>query len=383
MKILHTSDWHIGRQFHNVSLLEDQAHVLDQLVDIARQQAVDVVLIAGDVYDRSVPPANAVTLLDHVLNRLCKELALPVIMISGNHDSPERLGFGAKQLGEAGLYIVGPLTNELAPIVLKDEHGDIAFYGIPYVEPATVRDRYDVEVNGHEEALGFLSEKIQADIEAKAYHRSVVISHCFLDGADDCESERPLSVGGADKVSPGVFAPFNYVALGHLHAPQYKGGEHIRYSGSILKYSFSEEHHKKSVTVVDMDATGSCEIEKIPLLPIRDMRCIEGELESILELGVSDPHADDYLLVRLLDTHAILDPMGKLRAVYPNVLHLEKPGLMDARGVVEPSSERLKKGELSMFTDFFSQVRGEDLDDAQRGVITEIIDAIHSGREHN
>ena len=377
MKILHTSDWHIGRQFHNVSLLVDQAHVLEQLIAIAAKEEVDVVVIAGDIYDRSVPPADAVLLLDKVLNRLCFELKLPVIMISGNHDSPERLGFGARQLGGAGLHIVGPLKNEFDPVVLSDKHGEVAFYGIPYVEPATVRDRFGVDVSGHDETLAFLAKQIQQHNEEHNNRRTVVVSHCFLDGGDESESERPLSVGGADRVSAQHFMPFNYTALGHLHGPQYKGAEHIRYSGSILKYSFSEERHTKSVTIVDMDAEGACVIDKIPLQ--RNMRSIEGSLEAIIEAGKSDPATDDYVLVRLSDKHAILDVMGKLREVYPNVLHLERPGLQAANESLVNSQEHLKKNEISMFSDFYQQVTGEPLSCDQDKVLEDIIGRLRRG----
>ncbi len=379
MKILHTSDWHIGRQFHNVSLLDDQAFVLDQLVAIAAEQKVDAIVIAGDIYDRAVPPASAVTLLDDVLHRLCYDLHLPVIMISGNHDSPERLGFGARQLGGAGLYIVGPLKSEFEPVVLKDEHGDVAFYGIPYVEPATVRDCFKVDVSGHDEAMAFLSEQIQQHNKKGRDVRTVVLSHCFLDGGDESESERPLSVGGADRVSAQHFKPFSYTALGHLHGPQYKGDEHIRYSGSILKYSFSEERHTKSVTIVDMDAVGACLINKIPLIPRRNMRSVEGHLEEILSNGKSDPNADDYILVRLLDKHAILDVMGKLREVYTNVLHLERPGLDAANELLTTSQEHLRKNEIAMFNDFYQQVTGGELSSDQDKVLEDIVTILRHG----
>jgi exonuclease SbcD len=379
MKFLHTSDWHLGRQFHNFSLLEDQVYVLDQLADIAAAQKVDAIIIAGDIYDRSVPPASAVSVLDHILNRFCNEMQVPVILIAGNHDSSERLGFGARQLQHAGLHIVGPLKKDFDPFVLKDEHGEVAFYGIPYVEPATVRDRFAIELSGHDEALAFLTREIQTHNQEHGGRRTVVISHCFLDGGTESESERPLSVGGADRVSPQHFLPFDYTALGHLHGPQYKGAEHIRYSGSILKYSFSEEHQKKSVTIVDMDADGRCSIDKIPLQPIRNMRTIEGELATIIDNGKSDPNADDYIQVRLTDTHAILDIMGKLRDVYPNVLHLERPGLLATNANPEVSRERLKKGEVAMFADFYHQLTGDTMSTEQSHVVKNIVEKLHRG----
>jgi len=377
MRILHTSDWHIGRQFHNVSLLEDQHHVLNQIIDLISERQVDVVLVAGDIYDRSVPPANAVELLDEVINCICKELKVPVIMIAGNHDGPERLGFGAGQMASAGLHIVGPLLNQQTPIILSDDAGDVAFYGIPYADPVMVRDVFAVEASTHDEAMAHLVAQVHEHNGSE--RRSVVLSHCFLDGGEESESERPLSIGGADRVSPKHFMDFNYVALGHLHGRQFKGAQHIRYSGSILKYSFSEENHHKSVTLVDLDAEGQCNIEQIELKALRDMRVLEGALDELLEQGRNDPNNEDYLLVRLTDTHAILDIMGKLRAVYPNVLHLERPGLMSTGEQRVMLREQLKKGELEMFGDFFQQISGDELSEPQSDIIKDALTAIHQG----
>ena len=377
MKFLHTSDWHLGRQFHNVSLLEDQAYVLDQIFDIAVRETVDAVVIAGDVYDRTVPPARAVSLLDSILDRLCRDLALPVIMIPGNHDSPERLGFGARQLSGSGLHIIGSTDAILSPVMLSDAHGQLAFYGIPYLEPVMAREYFEVELSGHDETLAYVAERIKTHNQQNGRFRTVVVSHCFLDGGEDCESERPLSVGGADRVSAKFFKTFDYTALGHLHGPQFKLINKIRYSGSILKYSFSEEHHNKSVTIVDMDAKGKCVIEKIALTPLHDMRSLEGSLKDVLERGQSDPNFEDYVQVRLSDTHAILDIMGKLREVYPNVLHLERPGLVLENSEKMASRDRLRKGEMSMFGDFYEQVKGESLSAKQAKLIEKTIEQLH------
>ena len=377
MKFLHTSDWHLGRQFHNVSLLEDQAYVLDQIFDIAVRETVDAVVIAGDVYDRTVPPARAVSLLDSILDRLCRDLALPVIMIPGNHDSPERLGFGARQLSGSGLHIIGSTDAILSPVMLSDAYGQLAFYGIPYLEPVMAREYFEVELSGHDETLAYVAERIKTHNQQNGRFRTVVVSHCFLDGGEDCESERPLSVGGADRVSAKFFKTFDYTALGHLHGPQFKLINKIRYSGSILKYSFSEEHHNKSVTIVDMDAKGKCVIEKIALTPLHDMRSLEGSLKDVLERGQSDPNFEDYVQVRLSDTHAILDIMGKLREVYPNVLHLERPGLVLENSEKMASRDRLRKGEMSMFGDFYEQVKGESLSAKQAKLIEKTIEQLH------
>ncbi|ESE40396.1 exonuclease SbcCD subunit D [Shewanella decolorationis] len=380
MRFIHTSDWHIGRQLHNQSLLEDQAYVLDQIVTLAQEHAVDAVIIAGDIYDRSIPPASAVALLDEVLNRLITELGLQVLMIAGNHDGHERLGFAAKQMAASGLHIIGPLQADLTPIRLASPSGDAYFYPLPYAEPATVRQVFEADAKGlsvssHEEAMALLLEQVHSH-DSQGLPK-VVVSHCFLDGGSVSESERPLSIGGADKISPRLFSEFDYVALGHLHGPQYKGCEHVRYSGSILKYSFSEQHQHKSVTLVDVAAQTPAQIQLLPLTALRDVRIIEGELAHLLDLGITDAKREDYLMVRLLDKHAILDAMGKLRSVYPNVLHLERTGLMAGEQAVALNRDHIKKGEMAMFRDFFSQVSGEELSDAQQAVMDEILTKLH------
>ncbi|MFB2732592.1 exonuclease SbcCD subunit D [Shewanella mangrovisoli] len=380
MRFIHTSDWHIGRQLHNQSLLEDQAYVLAQIVTLAEQHSVDAVIIAGDIYDRSIPPASAVALLDEVLNRLITELGLQVLMIAGNHDGHERLGFAAKQMAASGLHIIGPLQADLTPIRLTSPSGDAYFYPLPYAEPATVRQVFEADAKGlsvssHEEAMALLLEQVHSH-DSQGLPK-VVVSHCFLDGGSESESERPLSIGGADKISPRLFSEFDYVALGHLHGPQYKGYEHVRYSGSILKYSFSEQHQHKSVTLVDVAAQTPAQIQLLPLTALRDVRIIEGELAHLLHLGKTDANREDYLMVRLLDKHAILDAMGKLRSVYPNVLHLERTGLMAGEQAVALNRDHIKKGEMAMFRDFFSQVSGEELSDAQQAVMDEILTKLH------
>ena len=378
MKFIHTSDWHIGRQFHNVSLLDDQRHVLEQVIEHIKNEAVDAVIIAGDIYDRSVPPAAAVSLLDEVLNTICSDLGIPVILIPGNHDGAERLRFGSNQLSQAGLHIIGDLNQITQPVILNKNGYDVSFYGIPYNDPESVRNHFSVDVSSHDEAHQFLVEQINAVKTDTAIN--VLISHCFIDGAEASESERPLSIGGADRVSAEPFKAFNYVALGHLHNPQHKGAEHIRYSGSILKYSFSEQRQQKGVTLVELNDKGVQSITQLPLTPLRDMRILEDDLETLLKHGLTDPNHQDYLLIRLTDQSALLDPMSKLRQVYENVLHIEKTWLQDT-GTLQVNREKLKRGELEMFQDFFKQISGNDLTTEQQTAIKNIITTIstHEG----
>lgn len=378
MKFIHTSDWHLGRLFHNASLLEEQQLLLDQVFDHLQTQAVDALVIAGDIYDRSVPPARAVELLDHFLHRVINDLKLTVILISGNHDSAERLGFGARQLQAAGLHMLTDLKAVHQPVTLTVDGVSVDFYGVPYADPAQVRtlfaDRLEEgQIVSFNDAHRFLVEQIQ---QAQTPGRPrVLLSHCFLDGAAESDSERPLSVGGADRVDWQPLADFDYVALGHLHSPQYKGREFIRYSGSLMKYSFSEAHQKKSLTLVEIDHQGLVGFQLLPLQPSKDLRILEGDLSSLVKQGAEDPHKDDFLLIRLTDKEALLEPMNQLRRVYPNVLHLEKTGLTAGRDV-QLAKEQLKRGEVDLFADFFQQVQGESLSAAQRKVVQEALEEI-------
>ncbi|EKL9958323.1 TPA: exonuclease SbcCD subunit D [Vibrio parahaemolyticus] len=371
MKFIHTSDWHLGRQFHNVSLLEDQQAVLEQLIQYIENNPVDAVIIAGDVYDRSVPPTIAIELLNRVVKRICGELNTPMILISGNHDGAERLGFGSEQMKRSGLHIISNFEDMLTPVVIETKAaGHVAFYGMPYNDPEQVRYVYKEPVSTHDEAHKLIAEKITEQFQSE--HRNILISHCFVDGAIESESERPLSIGGSDRVSHEHFLNFDYVALGHLHQPQKKGEEYIRYSGSLMKYSFGEQNQKKGFTLVEIGKDGFIGAEHIELTAPHEMRIVEGELEQILEWGKTDPKNEDYLLVRLMDKHAILNPMEKLRTVYPNVLHLEKPGMLI--GVEQEMAQaKLARSEIDMFKDFFAEAQDSELSNEQEQAISDII----------
>ncbi|WP_159736945.1 exonuclease SbcCD subunit D [Vibrio atypicus] len=370
MKFLHTSDWHLGRQFHNVSLLDDQKAVLKQITEYIESNQVDALVIAGDVYDRSVPPTAAIEVMDQFVNHICGELNVPIILIPGNHDGAQRLGFGSDRMRESGLHIIADFEDMLTPVVLESDTGSVAFFGMPYNDPELVRHYYKEAVSTHDEAHQLLSERIQQQFSPE--HKNVLISHCFVDGAIESESERPLSIGGSDRVSHEHFVGFDYVALGHLHQPQKKGEEHIRYSGSLMKYSFSEQHQKKGMTLVELNSDGFVSATHIDLTAPHQMRIIEGEMEKILVEGKTDPNNQDYVMVRLLDQHAILNPMEKLRSVYPNVLHLEKPGMLV--GVEQEMAQaKLARSEMDMFRDFFSQAQDSQLSEEQDQALSQII----------
>jgi exonuclease SbcD len=375
MKFIHTADWHLGRLFHGVHLTEDQAQILDQVLDLVRDTSPDAFIIAGDVYDRAVPPPEAVKLLDDVLSRLVLGLGVPTIIIAGNHDSAQRLGFGSRLLAEQRLNVVTSVGHEAVRVTLQDDHGPVHFFPVPYCEPAVVRWELDDDsIRDHQTAMERVTARARhASPQAE---RSVLIAHGFVAGGQQSDSERPLSVGGAEQVDAGVLTGFNYVALGHLHRPQTAGGDHIRYSGSLLKYSFSEADHVKGVNLVEMDAQGECRVEQIVLEPVRDVRRIEGYLTEILSNPEEGERAGDYLAVSLLDKGAILDVMAKLRTVYPNVLHVERPHLTlraDRRG---DSVDRRTRGDWELFADFFREVTGDPPSAAHRSAYESIVEAL-------
>ncbi|MFV0477720.1 MAG: exonuclease SbcCD subunit D [Parahaliea sp.] len=379
MRLLHTSDWHLGRQLHGLSLLEDQAHVLAQIVAFVKAEAIDVLLIAGDVYDRAVPPAEAVALLGQTLNTLCRELGCQVVMIAGNHDSAERLGFASDLLEGAGLHIFGPLNETVSAVNIDVDGVCYDIFGLPYAGPLSVRQiSGDNNISSHAQAMQALLMQVQQ--QRQPGRPAILMAHCFVSGGLESESERVLSVGGIDSVPAELFADFDYVALGHLHRPQHCGCEHIRYAGSILKYSFSEATHKKSVTRVDIDANGRIELSERPLQPLRDMRIIEGSLSELIAAAPTDRQSDDYILARLNDTGALLDVMGKLRAVYPNVLQLQFLRREQITSTATLSRQIMKTSQLDLFETFFETMQGDSLSKVQRQYLVDLLNQLqHEG----
>lgn len=376
MRFIHTADWHLGRIFHGIHLTNDQAYVLDQLLDLVRDTKPDGLLISGDVYDRAVPPPEAVNLLDDVLTQLVLDLRVRVVLSSGNHDSPDRLGFASRLLEHRGLHIAGTLREGVTPIVFEDGHAPVHVFALPYAEPPLVRETTgDGQITDHDSAMKALVGRIHASRSTGT--RSILMAHAFVAGGEESESERPLSIGGSGLVEAGTFAGFNYVALGHLHRPQRAGGNEVRYAGSLLKYSFSEASHRKSVSLIEMDATGQCRIEPIALSPIRDVRSIDGRLKDIMEAAGTDLNREDYLMVTLLDKGALLDPMGQLRQVYPNVLHIERPQLMSALDTgSEARRDHRKMQDLDLFSAFFAQVTSDELNPEESAAYVKAVDSL-------
>lgn len=372
MRIIHTSDWHLGRIFHGVHLTDDQSYMLDQLIDLIKDMKPDVLLVAGDIFDRSVPPVEAVNLLDDTLSKVLIDYKIPTIMIAGNHDSPDRIHFGSRLMGASKLSIFGKFNKSLDPVVLEDKYGPVFFYPLPYAEPVVVREGIgDEKIHTHDDSMCRVLDLIKGSMDKNK--RNVLIAHTFAAGCEVSESERPLSIGGSEVVNAEYFNGFNYVALGHLHRPQKVGAENIRYSGSLMKYSFSEASQKKHIPVIDIDEYGNVQIQKIELKPRRDMRCIEGYLDDILKGPKDEENREDYIMVTLKDDGAILDAMGKIRTVYPNALHIERPQFVQNNELKGPDSNFRKMSISELFKSFFKQVTESEISEEQMVVFEDIV----------
>ena len=378
MRFIHTADWHLGRLFFGRHLTDDQAHLLDELVHLARDARAEAVVIAGDIYDRAVPPVEAVELFDDTLSRLLLDEKIKVLYIAGNHDSAARLGFGSRLLAGGGVFVAGQLQADAAPIVLDDAHGKVAFSLLPYMEPATVRFAYGEaaeELAGFDEATSFAVARAAALVPEGC--RSVAVAHAFIAGGASSDSERPLSVGGSDSVSPACFARFSYTALGHLHAPQQAGAANIRYAGSLMKYSFSEAGQRKGATVVDLAADGTVSVEEVPLAAPHDLAVVRGTLEEILEDRERFPKSEEYTAVELMDKGPVLDAHGKLSRIYPNVLQVTRPGLMEQAGALrEQGRKKLERPDDVLFGEFFADMTGETLDEAQKKELFDVLEEL-------
>lgn len=365
MKWFHTADWHLGKLVQSVYMTEDQQFVLEQLLRDIETEKPDAVIVAGDLYDRAVPPTEAVQLLDRVLKTIVLDLQTPVLAVSGNHDSPSRLNFGSEIMKAAGLHMAGEFSPPFEPVVLSDEHGPVHFYLVPFADPATVRQalRAD-EIGSYDDAMRATVERIRETMVPGV--RSVFIGHAFVTPGGEPEpntsdSERPLAIGGAEHVSAAHFGCFHYTALGHLHQAHCVGNETIQYAGSPLKYSISEERHKKGYLVVEMDAQGGVTVEKRPLAPRRDMRTVEAFMEEIER----SERSEDYIFVRLLDKLPVLSPMERIRAVYPNAMHVERKAALEQLGGGQADVGATGGGKagmdmMSLFRTFYRDAKGEE-----------------------
>lgn len=381
MKLLHTSDLHLGKQVNKFSMQEDQEYILDQICAIAEGERPDAVLIAGDVYDRTVPPAESVALFDRFLCRLA-ELKLPVFIISGNHDSPERIAFGGRLMDASGIHMSPVYAGQVEPIVLEDDLGPVNIYMLPFVKPAHVRRYFPEEAIGSwTEALGLAAGAMKPDPAG----RNVLLAHQFVTGAVRSESEE-IAVGGADNVDASVFGAFDYVALGHIHRRQdihFSGGCRLHYSGAPLKYDGSEAEQEKSVTLAELREKGKVSLTYIPLVPLRDLRKLRG---SYLELSArafyEKQNREDYLYVTLTDEEDVPDALEKLRLIYPNLMRLEydnrrtrSQGILDMPGAEEQADP------LTLFSTFYEQQNNQPMSEEQAGLMKDLIETIWEDRQ--
>ena len=373
MRFIHLSDLHLGKRVNEFSMLEDQQYILWEILRIIEQEKPDAVFIAGDVYDKSVPPAEAVTLLDEFLVRLAG-MKLQVFMISGNHDSAERIAFGGRLLDGSGIHISPAYNGEIRPYETRDEYGTVRIWMLPFVKPADVR-RFDPdgETGSYTDAVRTVVARMNPDPSV----RNILIAHQFVTGAERSDSE-DVSVGGTDNVDASVFDVFDYTALGHIHGPQKIGRETVRYCGTPLKYSFSEKDHVKSVTVVDAGAKGDITVRTVPLAPKHDMREIRGTYNELtLRANYEGTAVDDYLRVVLTDEEDVPDAMARLRTIYPNIMKLDYDNTRTRTSPEMAAAEKIeKKSEIDLFDEFYTSQNGQGLSGEQRAFCAELLRSI-------
>ncbi|WP_066368070.1 exonuclease SbcCD subunit D [Neobacillus fumarioli] len=375
MKFIHTADWHLGKLVHGIYMTESQRYVLEQFIEVIEEEKPDAIVIAGDLYDRSVPPTEAVELLDEMLFRMNVELRTPIVAIAGNHDSAERLSFGSSWYKFNQFYLSGKLTDCFDPVRISG----VNFYLVPYAEPGVVRQLLDDDsIHTHQEAMKALIGKIE-ETSFNPNEPNVLVGHAFVLGGSTSDSERTLSVGGSGCVEASLFEPFSYTALGHLHSPDAIRHDKVKYSGSLLKYSFSEAKQRKSISVIEMDEKGNFTHRYRSLTPKHDMRELEGYLEELLDPGFYEKQqVDDYLKITLLDEGALIDPINKLRQVYPNVLHLErKLELTDSKKKQSFNAVRSeKKSEIDLFEQFYTEMTTSEFTPDKKELMAGIIEKV-------
>ena len=407
MRFLHTADWHLGRIFYGQYLTDDQAYVLEhQFFTILKEEKIDGILLAGDVFDRAVPPIEAIELWDSIITRLAMDYKVPLFVVSGNHDGAERLEVGRSMLSESGIHIWGSPHHALQPFEFEGADGRVAICPMPFSEPRRIGDALGLSSNESKSVdtdmvedtlFSYVDDKNQEAVALNLHNydqmyqawsdylykqvpkrmRSIAISHAFVMGGEVGGSERTLSVGGSEQVNPRVFKDFHYTALGHLHGPQRMGADQIRYSGSPLKYSFDEHGQKKSFTIIDMDTKGSVDISTIPVEAKRDVVILEGYFEDLLNnKELQAKHKDDYVLARLLDTMPIMDGMARLRQVYPRCMTIELVGRVATPVAVMGDVVFKELNERQLFNQFAENVWKKPLTEEEQSYIDSVWDRI-------
>lgn len=373
MKIMHLSDLHIGKKVNEYSMLQDQIYILKEILHIIDDEKVETVIIAGDVYDRSLPPNEALELFDEFLYQLSSR-NVNVFVISGNHDSPERISYGGRMMTENKIFLSPVYDGNVKPITLNDDYGEVNFYLLPFVRPADIRRYFpDENIENYTDAVKVAIDNMNVDFS----ERNILVTHQFVTGAELSESE-DIIVGGTDNVSGEVFDGFDYVALGHIHREQTVGKDNIRYCGTPLKYSFSEAKNIKSVTILDFNDKGNIEYSKIPLTPLRDMREIRGTYyELTLKSSYESTNTEDYLHITLTDEEDIPDAIGKLRSIYPNIMKLDYDNLRTrGSGTVDAIENIESKSPFELFADLFKQQNNQDMSEEQEKIMRNLIEKI-------
>ena len=377
MKLIHLSDLHLGKRVNEFSMIDDQRHVLDQILRVIDAERPDAVLIAGDVYDKPVPTAEAVALLDWFLVELSGR-QLQVFVISGNHDSAERMAFGGRLMEQSGVHLAPVYDGTVARWTLTDEHGPVHLYLLPFVKPVHVRRCFpEREIETYTDAVAAAVKAMDVDPAA----RNVLVTHQFVTGAARCESEE-VSVGGSDNVDASVFDGFDYVALGHLHGPQTVGRETVRYCGTPLKYSFSEAHHKKSVTVVELGEKGTEAVRTVPLTPRRDLVELRGAYEEVTrrDFYEGNGYQDSYVHITLTDEEDVPDALGKLRLIYPYLMKLDYDNQRThATGVGDEGGDLQRKSPMELLEEFYAMQNGQPMGQEQRQFARQLMERIWEG----
>ena len=377
MKILHLADLHLGKRVNEMSMIEDQKYILDQIITLIKEESVGIVLLCGDIYDKSIPTIEAIHLLDEFLDQLSK-MAIKVLMISGNHDSIDRLSFGKSLFTRSNLYIASQFKNEIEKITVKENGITVNFYMLPFVKSAYISHIFQLQTDSYEECFRYLIEHTKIDEE----ETNILLSHQFVTANKknpELSDSETSSLGGIDNIDFHIFDPFDYVALGHIHKPQAMGREMVRYAGSILKYSFSEIHMDKKATILTIDAKKEISLSFHPLKPLRDMREIECSLEELLKKQCEIGNQEDYMHVILTDEEQILDAIGKVRTIYPNVMQIS---FKNRRHMKQLESAQIKEDQISdqspaeLFEQFYKMQNHIDLDEKSLQLVLSVFEEV-------
>ena len=380
MRILHLADLHLGKILQEQPLIEDQKYMLEEIIKKVQEENIEIILISGDIYDRSIPQTDAVDMLDYFLNKLIKDLKKQVFMISGNHDSKERLGFGNKIFENDGLYISSKYEGQIKKVELQDEYGKLNIYLLPFIKPVEVKKYFEDEILSYDETIKKIIEKENID----ETQRNIILTHQFITCVGE-EIERTdsetISLGGIDNVDISNYDKFDYVAIGHVHRPQRIGRDTARYAGTMLKYSFSEVNHKKTIPIIDFKEKGNINIKLVELIPLRDMREIKGPIEELTKKeNYKNTNTEDYIKAIITNEEPVYDAIGQIRKIYPNVLKLE---IQNSKSSVSQNDEKEKelqniknKSEVELFKEFYKFQNYTELNDEQSQVIENIVKEI-------